>query len=344
VSLRRRARAAPGTAVVAAVAIVVVAVFNLNIPYFAITPGPAENVFDLIKIEGATPKPVSGRLLLTTVSLRKIRVAEAIRGWFDPSYEVLSRSAFVRTGETDADAEREAARQMSESKDHAVAAALRLLGYHVGITPTGARIAELSRGVPARKVLRRGDVIVAADGKRVRIADDFKAVMKHHKVGDVVALQVTRDDKVLSLKARAVGRPDNPAQPIIGVLLENDSKVDVRPIGIHIDSQNIGGPSAGLMYALGIVDLLDAQDLTKGRLIAGTGAIALDGRVEPIGGIRQKIAAARSAHVDLFLAPLVELKEACLRAGTMPVVGVATLKDGVLALRGVPIAHARTCG
>ena len=331
-----------GAAIIAAVAIVIIAVFQLQIPYFAITPGPAPDVLRLIDISGVRTKPVTGHLLLTTVSLHEVRVAEAIRGWFDSNYEIVSRSAIIPSGETVQDAEQRTTLQMDESQEHAAAAALALLGYEVKITPIGARVAELVPGAPATKVLHRGDLIVGADAAQIRKSEELKAIISRHKVGDEITLKIVRGSDRITLKTKTAGNPEDPTKPIIGVLLDNVPSVKL-PLAVDIESLGIGGPSAGLMYALGIVDLLDSSDLTHGRTIAGTGAITIDGTVQPVGGIRQKVGAARSAGAQLFVAPLVELRDACSRAGDLPVIGVEHLKDAVAALRGTPVPPERMC-
>lgn len=342
VATRARPAAPSGAALIAAFAILVIAIFNLHIPYFAITPGPAVNVVDLIDINGVRTKKVTGPLMLTTVSLHPIKVAEGIRGWFDSSYEVLSRSAIIPAGETEEQADERSTNQMTESHDHAAAAALSFLGYDVKVTQLGARVRELDEGAPAREVLRRGDVIIGADDSGVRRAEDLVGVIKRHKVGDSIVLKVKRGPRTLTVKTRTMARPDAPAEPVIGVFLDTVPRVEL-PLAIDIDSLDIGGPSAGLMYALGIVDLLDASDLAHGRTIAGTGEISVEGEVGAVGGITQKIAGARRQDAVLFLVPANELGEACARAGDMQVVGVAHLADAVRALKDPSFAKARSC-
>jgi Lon-like protease len=340
---RKRPQPVPGgSAIIAAVATVIIAIFQLEIPYFAITPGPAPDVLQLIEISGVRTKPVTGHLLLTTVSLHEVRVAEAIRGWFDADYEVVSRSAIIPSGETEQDAEQRTTLQMHESQEHAAAAALAFLGYQVKVTPIGARVSGLVPGAPATKVLHRGDVIVGADAVTIRKAEEVQAIIRRHQVGDEITLKILRGSDQITLKTKTAGNPEDPTQPIIGVFLDNVPRVTL-PLAVDIESLGIGGPSAGLMYALGIVDLLDSTDLTRGRTIAGTGAIDIDGTVQPVGGIRQKVGAARSAKAELFLAPLIELREACSRAGDLTVIGVEHLKDAVAALHGQPVPAERTC-
>ncbi len=340
---RRRSRPfSGGLALLVAVLILVGAVINLEIPYFAIAPGPTQNVVKLIDIEGAKTNKVKGELLLTTVSLHEIVVAEAIRGWFDASYEILSRSAIIPEGETEQDAERRTVAQMQESHKFAAAAALSLLGYEVKVTPAPARVLELQPDAPARRVLRRGDVIVGADATVVKRSEDFVAAIKKHEVGDEVVLKVRRGRKVLTVTTKTIPRSSDSSEPIIGVFLDTVPRVDL-PLAIDIESLGIGGPSAGLMYAVGIFDLLHAADLAQGRRIAGTGEIDVDGKVGAVGGVRQKVAGAQRENAALFLVPHAELSDACSRAGDMPVVGVKTLREAVRALRDARFADSRSC-
>jgi PDZ domain-containing protein len=339
---RGRTPVPSGLAVLAAALIALLAALRISVPYFAITPGPAPDVVQLIAINGAETQEVNGRLLLTTVSLHQIRVAEAIRGWFDPGYQIVSKSTIFQTGETERENEQRTTLQMDESQEYAAAAALRYLRYNVKITPIGARVADLTPGAPAVKVLKLGDLIVGADEQPVRSSQELRAVIARHEVGETISIRIRRGDKTLTVTTKTIGNSSDPTKPIIGVTLDDLPRVEL-PLAVDIDSLGIGGPSAGLMFALGIVDLLDTADLAKGRTIAGTGAIELDGTVLPVGGIRQKVAGARSERASLFLAPLDELAEACSKAGDLPVVGVRDLKEAVSVLRGDPLPDGRIC-
>jgi PDZ domain-containing protein len=212
----------------------------------------------------------------------------------------------------------------------------------VKITDVGTRVVDLVAGGPAAKVLKRDDVIVSADTSPIHKGEDLRTVLAHHKVGDAVVLKILRGSAAVTVRTKTVGNPEDPTRPIIGVVLTDVPRVTL-PLAVDIESLGIGGPSAGLMYALGIVELLDSSDMTKGRTIAGTGAIDLHGVVQQVGGVRQKVAAARGAGAELFIVPLAELAEACTRAGDMPVVGVQNLKDAVGTLRGAKVPAGRTC-
>jgi PDZ domain-containing protein len=330
-----------GAALVIAAAILVVALISLNIPYFAITPGPTEDVAKLVTISGAKTAPVNGELLLTTVSLHEIKIGEAVRGWFDGNFEIVSRSTIIPRGESDKEVEQRTVQQMTESQLSAAAAALTFLGYRVQIVQT-VRVHDVTPKLPASKVLRPGDVIVGADGRHISTVNEFRAVVQRHKIGDSIGLRVMRGSQTINIASGTVASQQEPGVPVIGVHLQDLPEVKL-PLAVKYKVLGIGGPSAGLMFALGIVDLLDPADLAHGRVIAGTGEIKIDGTVGPIGGVRQKVAGARRAHAVLFLAPKDELGEACTSARDLKVVGVANLREAITALRDPRFVSAHTC-
>lgn len=331
-----------GVAAVLAAAIIFVALLNINVPYYALTPGPTQDVSQLIEIGGAKTTSVNGELLLTTVSLHPIKIVEAMRGWFDPSIAILSRSAIIPPGESEQEVQRRTTEQMDESQVLAAAAALSILGYEVKIEPTGARIDRVEGGVPAAKTLHRGDVIIGADGISVRSAEQLIAVIRRHKAGDEIALKIMRGSATIDVRTKTIGRPENPVDPMIGIHAVTIPRVRL-PLAIRIDALGIGGPSAGLMFALGVFDLLDAGDLVRGRIIAGTGEIGLSGEIAPVGGVRQKIESARRVGAEAFILPSAELDQACAVAKGMPMIGVDSLREAIRALRGTPGTIVRSC-
>ncbi len=330
-------------AIVAGVIVVLSLVF-LNIPYIALTPGPAENVVDLIVIKGAKTSPVSGRLLLTTVSLHEIKLGEAIIALFDPSSAIIPRSAFIPRGDTDKDVEQRTTQQMQESQVFAAAAALRYLGYTVPITPTGVRVEDVDPAAPAAAALHRGDVIVGADGATIRAGEEFRKAVHRHHVGDVISLRVVRGAKTVVLQTKTIARDPKAKtpDPIVGIITTDVPQVRL-PLAVKIDSLGIGGPSAGLMFAVGIVDLLNHSDIAQNRIIAGTGEITVDGTVNPVGGVEQKVAGAKRAHAQLFLVPAAEADKACAVAGDLPVFAIENLKQAIAVLTNQAVASSRRC-
>ncbi len=324
-------------------AVLVVATLSLQVPYFLVSPGPAENVPPLVRVEGAEMYPVNGRLLLTTVSLREVRnLAETIRALVADSVELIHRDRIIPPGRTDDEVDRVNEEMMERSQIFAAAAALIHLGYDVDISGAGARVVQVQEDTPAAAVLEPGDVIVAADAEPVADTLDLVGRVDARGVGEEIALRLIRDDEEIEVAVRTIPRPDEPGRPMIGVMIETLPGDVELPFSIGIDAGRIGGPSAGLMFALTLVDLLEEEDLLGGRTVAGTGVIGLRGEVTPVGGIVQKVAAARREEADLFLVPAELLSMACSVAGDMAVVSIEELADAVEALRE-PAASGGSC-
>lgn len=297
----------------------------------------------LIAVQGVKAQPVKGKLMLTTVSLLpSIRIGELVRGAFDPSIALVSRSLIVQPGQSEQDVQQQTADQMRESQVAAAAVALKYLGYKVDIKYTGIRIIGIQESAPAAAVLRPGDLISTVDGQPVRRPPELVSAIHRHSIGSSVKLRVVRGANSFTATVKLIPSPRNARDPAIGVIIDSVPQVKL-PLAISINAQGIGGPSAGLMFAVGIVDLLNRSDLTRGRRIAGTGEIELDGTVGPVGGIRQKMEGARRAGAKLFLAPLPELREACQAGAGLTVIGVSNLSEAVRALQGAKLPANRRC-
>jgi len=194
--------------------------------------------------------------------------------------------------EDDRNAQNEA--QMVDSQQDAIAAALVELGYDF---PRDVTVAGVGEGTPAEGVLEPGDVILSVDGEAVHSVDELRSALREHGTETPAQLEVRRGDETLTLEAtpEAVG-----GQAVLGVGVRMEYEF---PIDVEIRLDDVGGPSAGMMFALGIVDKLTPGAMTGGDQVAGTGTIDSDGAVGGIGGIRQKLWAAHDDGADLFLAP-----------------------------------------
>jgi PDZ domain-containing protein len=193
---------------------------------------------------------------------------------------------------------------MQRSEQIASVVALRALGYHVVAVPRGILVTGVSPDVPAAKVLDAQDVIVAADGVPVRTPAQLRREIGRRKPGDDVRLTVRRNGKAKDVTVRTVPSPTDASRAIIGILVDQDAKIEL-PFKVDIDLGDVGGPSAGLPFALEIARQL-GRNVTHGCRIAATGELALDGSVLPIGGIEQKTIGVRRAGVDYFLVPVGE--------------------------------------
>lgn len=279
--------------------------------YVALQPGPAENILPLIEVDGRRTYSSAGELLLTTVAVdTRQGFIEWVRGGLDPAVDLERRELlFPPELERREVTERNRA-LMQASQVEAEVVALRELGFQ----PTdGAEVVQIAeRNALDRRQLRVGDVIVAVDGERVASNDEVVEAVQRHAIGDRVRFEIRRGGEVVRSVVTLIENPDAPGTPMVGVLVA--PHIDL-PFDVSIDAGRIGGPSAGLMFALSLVDLLGPDDLTGGAVIAGTGEIGADGVVGPIGGIQQKILGAiertdGGRPAEVFLVPRENLEEA----------------------------------
>jgi PDZ domain-containing protein len=190
---------------------------------------------------------------------------------------------------------------MAHSQQIAAAVALKAAGKNVIMRPTGALIDGVAAGAPADGKLHPDDVIVAIDGTPVRTRQDVFVAMKKHKIGDQVTFTVRRGKQTLTQTLGTIASDDLPKRAVVGIAVEPALDIQL-PVHVAIDAGGVGGPSAGLAFALDVLEEL-GHNVLHGHKIAATGEIFPDGSVGPIGGIKQKVIGARDAGVDAFLVP-----------------------------------------
>lgn len=326
---RRAATLLLGTVLVALLA---TAAVRMPVPYVILGPGPTVNTvgrFEGKPVITVTGRPTStsrGHLNLTTVSVTdRITLAEAMHGWFDRRYAVVPRESIFPPDKTEKQVDRENAQDFKVSQNSAEVAALRELGYPLQVSVT-----EVRPGAAVRGVLRAGDVIAAVDGVPVTASSQLTSRVRAKKPGDRVTIRYLRQGKPSTVTVRTGALPGDAKRSALGVLIEQRP---APPLKISFDINDIGGPSAGLMFSLGIVDILTPADLTGGRFIAGTGTIDDAGKVGPIGAIHQKLVAARGAGATVFLTPADNCAEARqLVPRGLRLVRVSTLRDALSSL------------
>jgi len=314
-----------------------VVVFAVPVPYVALLPGPTYNTLGplhgkpVIQIKGHPTFPASGHLNMVTVSYiggpgsnPPFNILAAVQAWLSPHEAVVPQQELFPPGQTQEQVVKQDSLQMVNSQQSAEAAALCHLGIKFTTMDT---IASTIRGLPAAGRLHRGDVITAVDGKPVTCRSTAASMIEARPVGHRVVLTVMRGGTSRTIALRAASYQ---GQPVIGVHVVESFKF---PFKVKINIGNVGGPSAGLMFALAIIDKLTPANLAGGKFIAGTGEIDVNGPVIPIGGIQQKMAAARAAGATVFLAPAGNCSDT---AGAVPpglrVVKVSTLNGAIAAL------------
>lgn len=290
------------------------------------------NDLPLITVGDARTFPTAGALDLLTVQVvgnreRTPSWFEVALAWLDPTRAVVPLDSVFPSGQTDEERDAENSALMIDSQKEATAAALSALGHDVGAY---LRVFSVAEGSAAEGILRTGDEIVAVDDDAVADVVDVRHAVNAAE-GAEVTVTVLRggQEQVLPVTPTPT-EIEGDSIYLLGVALTTDYDF---PIDVKIQLDNVGGPSAGMMFALGIIDELTAGYLNGGETVAGTGTISGTGLVGPIGGIRQKMWGALDAGAEWFLAPVANCGEV---AGYVPegltVFAVETLDDALAAL------------
>lgn len=305
----------------------------VKIPYVALGPGPTYDVLgdsdssQVIEIKGGKTFPTKGQLRMTTVSrIDEVTLFGGLGMWISGDYALAPRDEYFRPGESDEDVKKESVKQFKDSQSAAEVAALRKLGYPVKVVA-----GEIVSDSPADKVLKVGDQLVVVNGEKVGKAEDVRRSLKGTNPGDRIKMTIRRagagEEKAIELRLAA---RDDREEGFIGLVARERADV---PFKIDVKLADVGGPSAGLVFALAIYDQLTPGPLTNGKTIAGTGSIAENGAVERIGGIGFKLSAAAEAGAQTFLVPEGNCAEA-VDAGVegLELVRVGTLDEAIAAL------------
>jgi PDZ domain-containing protein len=298
------------------------------LPLYSLGPAPAREILPLIQVSGHPEYGSSGRFVMTSVRFRQLTALGALLAWLDPDLAVVPMSDLFTPGETRTEEHQRAISQMDQSKLDATSVVLSdLTGYPKDHRP-GALVEAVVPGCAANGELYPGDLIRSIDGQVVRGAAQASRLIESARSGSTLSFDIRAggEQHLVDLRRAPCGGTD---QPLVGVSL-----ISNFPFRVLIESGDVGGPSAGLMWALGLYDLLTPGDLTAGRTIAGTGQIGLDGRVYPIGGIEEKVVAAEHAGASVFLVPERNIAAARSAGGDgMVLQPVSSFRDAVDYLR-----------
>lgn len=294
---------------------------------FIFTPGHANPLQDKVRVEGA--RPAAGDIFYVDVFVRRATWLEQLLPFTQPEgADVFTEHQVLPPGVTEEERDRQNAVDMEESERIASAVALQALGYDVRIEPTGVRVATVFTDGPAASRLETYDVIVAVDGKRTLTPDQLRAEIGRRRPGEPVRLTVERNGETVDVTVPTIASPEEPERPIVGIEVSQKANIDI-PIKVDIDLGDVGGPSAGLPFALEIARML-GKDVARGCEVAATGELALDGSVVPIGGVKQKTIGARRTGVDVFLVPAGENAEDARKyAKGLPIIPVESYQQAL---------------
>ncbi len=317
---------------------------TLGVEDYILAPGSATDTAPAVIVSGAETFPPEGEIAFTTVSIRRnITVWEWFVARFDDSSE------FVPAEQIDGTRTREETRevtqfQMDVSQDTAALVALNFLGYEIVPEVDGAFVVELVRDSPAEQTLHLGDLITEVNGEAIRSSADLGDAIRSLAPGDDVAITLRRGDleqgadgsdsgaATLELALTLADHPEVENAGFLGVRIETPVRADA-PFEVRLDVGRVRGPSAGLAFSLAILDVLTEGELTGGLKMATTGTISPEGIVGAVGGVPQKIAAAKREGIELFLVPPSEYEDALKASGNdLAIRCVQTFEDAVLVL------------
>lgn len=290
---------------------------------------PAHRVDPLVTVQGEKPNHPPGPIYFVDVREREARLLERLLPFTRPSGSTvvpappgISSSVEQQIGQQD----------MTESQKVAAVVALKHLGYKVRATSGGVIVVLVEPHTPAAKVLETSDTIVEADGKQVTSVARLREILASKKPRDKVTIVYRRGGKTHTATFRTVPDPQDPKRALVGISARDDLRVKL-PVRVRINAGGVGGPSAGLAFALDILQEL-GRNVTHGRRVAATGELALDGSVLPIGGVKQKTLGVRAAGVDVFVVPAGEnAREARRYADGVRIIPVKNFPQALRALQ-----------
>ncbi|HEV7662509.1 MAG TPA: PDZ domain-containing protein [Chloroflexota bacterium] len=313
------------------VGVLVVAPLGATSPYFLITPGGTYDIGSRLRIPPEQQRPM-GKMAFTAVYEQEATWGEVARARAVGKAEVVPAEVVRPPGTTQQQVNETNKRLIDESKPVAAVVALRAAGYPVEISGQGAEVQSILPGLPADGVLQVGDIIVAVDGDAVDTTNTLIERIRRHQVGDRVTLTILREGQRQDLQLGTKDSPTEPGRPVVGVTISTYLFEVRMPFPVDIESDNVGGPSAGFMFALGILDSVTDGDLTRGYFVAGTGTIAADGTVGAVGGAAEKALAAEQAGAQIFLVPKDDYPEAQRWVQHIRLVPIERFEDGINAL------------
>ena len=270
-----------------------------KLPYYVSTPGSAETLEQFVDVENGSE--AKGAFMLTTIRMGRANIYTYAWAKIADYHKIYKLDEIRSQEETDEEYTIRQLKLMDDSQTSAILNGYKKAGYKAEVKAEGIYVLHIVKDKPADGILKPGDRIIKVDGKKIESSDFFIEYITSKKAGDQVKLQIKRDEKVMD-KDLQVELLEETGKVGVGITLVEDRSVETNR-DIEINSDNIGGPSAGLMFTLEIFNQLTEEDYTKGKKIAGTGTISDDGTVGPIGGVDQKIVAADKAGAEVFFAP-----------------------------------------
>lgn len=335
------------TLIVALVPVLVLGVVGsvVTVPFVALGPGPTFDTLgqvdgkEVVDVTGAPVDPTTGQLNMTTVSVRDgLNLFEAFGFWVSGEHGLVPRAEVYPPGVSREEVDKSNQQDFKDSESNAEVAALHFLKL-----PTVVLVRGIGDEGPAKDVLAEGDELISIDGTPITTPKDVVDIVATKTPGTTISVVYRRGDAEQTAPITLAARPDDPAKGYLGLTPGEGGR---PPLQVEFNLADIGGPSAGLMFSLALIDKLSPGELNGGRFVAGTGTIDQEGKVGPIGGIQYKMIAAHEAGAETFLVPADNCNEARQRAPEgLRLVKVDTLDSAITSLADIDAGReAVSCG
>jgi len=306
---------------------------------YILLPDRARPLAPFVKVKGERPDDDGGGIYYVAVEVKKASILEHLIPGIREGSTLVPASLILGPKETEQQHERREIQAMSLSQQVGAAVALKALGYRVKLESPGMVIEAVDPDGPSAGKLRPQDIVVSVDGRPTPSVAELRQVVRSHEPGDQVEVAVRRGRKVHRVDVKTIPDPQDTSRPIIGVLSSCVSQTFTKaklPVPVRIDLGRVGGPSAGLAFALDVVEEL-GHDVDQGYKVAASGEICADGTIVPVGGLKQKTIGAKRAGIDVFLVPAGEnTAEARRYAGGMRIIPVHSFRQALHALATLP--------
>ena len=255
-----------------------------------------------------------GNLFQLTVRRDEANVFVYLWSLINDSYDLYPREVILPDGVTPQELSEISIQNMRTSENVAIAVALKNVGYEIESRGDGVAVVGLLEDSPVKDKLKKGDLINSINNTDIYSATEFIATLRTYSIGEIVSIGLLREidgiKEQIFIKTTLVEHVEYEGEPMVGFLATTVNERFDFPFEIDIKTGNVGGPSAGLMMALNVYNNLIPEDITNSMIVAGTGTIEIDGSVGPVGGIKQKIIAAKRAGAELILVPVANFEEA----------------------------------
>ncbi len=298
----------------------------IRLDYYIVKPSRALELGELIEVENRDPDD-QGTFFLLTVSQLRATPFTALYGLIHPHFSISPISSVIPRGMDEEEYRQLQADNMTESRLMAQVVALRRAGYNINVVSEGVEVIGFLENAPAEPYLQEGDRLLTVDGKIVILASEVPLIVQDREVGETVKLELIRDGRTLEIELETGEHPEELGLPFLGIYIKTLPWEAEIPVNIEMDTGRIGGPSAGMMFTLEIINQIIDDDLTAGKYIAGTGTIDFTERIGRIGGVAQKVIAAERAGAEFIFVPEANYEDALEAARLIVVVPVSDLEE-----------------